>query len=636
MARLVLRRAPWFAALIGLSFSVVSLAVEPKVPAVPLEHREHVAPELVISTSHEPVEAVLDRLPNGAEWAAFFAAGGPVRRGFVDPRSGAATSILDRWPLIPGSGAGNRVGLADLSRRIGRPVAEVDGAAVADAVLAAIVERRGLLGIDPAQLGPPRAVAATADLWQVSVPQLYRGIPVRHGRVAATIGHGNLVVLGTETWGDVRGLSTVPRWTAEQARATADDFLGGASSRDEVLRAPALEIVPTAPPEHQEGERFAGPIGLGYRHRLVWTWAFRRPPGDATWEVIVDAHDGTLLAFQDLNQYAVRSITGGVYPSTSTEVCPTPGTCGTMHGSWPMPFADTGLAAPDDFANSAGFFEWAGGDTTTTLDGLFVRIVDSCGGIANSSQTGAIDLGGANGQHDCVTGGGSAGNTAASRSAFYELNKLAEQARGWLPANGWLQSQLTANVNINSACNAFWNGFTVNFYRSGGGCRNTGEIAAIFDHEWGHGLDANDANAFLSNSSEAYADVAAIYRLQDSCLGHGFFATVDDGCGQTSDGTGFNADEAQVGPPHCDTDCSGVRDADWLRHADQTPDTALGFVCSSCSTGSGPCGRQVHCAAAPVRQAAWDLVARDLQAPPFDYDGQTAFLIGNKLFYQGS
>ncbi|HEX6202413.1 MAG TPA: hypothetical protein VF100_05360, partial [Thermoanaerobaculia bacterium] len=78
------------------------------------------------------------------------------------------------------------------------------------------------------------------------------------------------------------------------------------------------------------------------------------------------------------------------------------------------------------------------------------------------------------------------------------------------------------------------------------------------------------------------------------------------------------------------------RDADWARHADNTPDTALGFVCNSCSSGTGPCGRQVHCAAAPVRQAAWDLVARDLQAPPFDYDGQTAFLIGNKLFYQGS
>ena len=85
---------------------------------------------------------------------------------------------------------------------------------------------------------------------------------------------------------------------------------------------------------------------------------------------------------------------------------------------------------------------------------------------------------------------------------------------------------------------------------------------------------------------------------------------------------------------HCVTDCSGVRDADYLKHADQLPDTALGHVCTRCLTGSGPCGRQVHCAAAPVRQAAWDLVARDLPAAGFD--SQTSFLIGNRLFYQGS
>jgi trimeric autotransporter adhesin len=64
------------------------------------------------------------------------------------------------------------------------------------------------------------------------------------------------------------------------------------------------------------------------------------------------------------------------------------------------------------------------------------------------------------------------------------------------------------------------------------------------------------------------------------------------------------------------------------------PDTALGHVCSRCNTGPGPCGRQVHCAAAPQRQAAWDLVAQDL--PNAGFSPQTSFMIGNRLFYQGS
>ena len=70
-------------------------------------------------------------------------------------------------------------------------------------------------------------------------------------------------------------------------------------------------------------------------------------------------------------------------------------------------------------------------------------------------------------------------------------------ARGYLPNNTWLtgSSVLVANVNINQTCNAFWNGSSVNFYRSGGGCSNTGEIAAVFLHEWGHGLDTNTGGA---------------------------------------------------------------------------------------------------------------------------------------------
>ena len=174
----------------------------------------------------------------------------------------------------------------------------------------------------------------------------------------------------------------------------------------------------------------------------------------------------------------------------------------------------------------------------------------------------------------------------------------------------------------------------MNFYRSGGGCRNTGELAGVFDHEWGHGLDYNDSGGSPSNSSEAYADIAMLYRLHTSCIGHGFWWTLDNGCGMTADGTGFNGNERQTGGTHCDTDCSGVRDADWAKHFDNNPDTPLNFVCSNCNTSSGPCGRQVHCAAAPPRQAAWDLVARDL--PTAGFDSNTSFIIGNRLFYQGS
>jgi len=617
-------------------------ALDPKEPGAYLDSKEFFKPELYISTSHAPLEQVLPLLSNQSVWESFnaarAAAGEPAIQAYIDPRSGAATSLVGAFPLIPGNGVGNALTLADVSARLGTTVKAIDAQVVAQATRSFIEQHKTLLSINMDQLGEVKAVAVTPNLWQVSIPQTYQGIPVRHGRVAASISHGNLVILGTETWGDVNGLDAKATVQGSAALAAGFTYAGGQSVMDEILRQPTLEIIPFAPQNLLDGEAFAGPVGLGYGHRLVWTYEFQRVPDDAVWEVIVDAHSGEVLAFQDTNHYINHSVNGGVYPLTNTGICPTPQTCGIMQSGWPMPFADTGLAAPNNFTNSGGIFNWTSGTTTTTLTGRYVDIVDSCGAVTNSATTGTIGLGGVNNQHDCTTGGGGAGNTAAARSAFYEVNKIAELARGWLPTNTWLNNRLTTNVNLNNTCNAFWSpgAGTINFYRSGGGCRNTGEIGAVFDHEWGHGMDDNDAAGALSNSSEGYADIAGIYRLQASCVGHGFFQTLNDGCGMTIDGTGFNTNEAQQGAAHCDTDCSGVRDADYLKHSPNTPDTALGFVCSSCIAGTGPCGRQVHCAAAPTRQAAWDLVARDLQQAPFNFDSQTAFIIGNKLFYTGS
>ena len=45
-----------------------------------------------------------------------------------------------------------------------------------------------------------------------------------------------------------------------------------------------------------------------------------------------------------------------------------------MQPGCPMPFANTGLAAPNNFTNSAGIFDFTGGIVTTTLTGRFVRI----------------------------------------------------------------------------------------------------------------------------------------------------------------------------------------------------------------------------------------------------------------------
>ncbi|MFB3851832.1 MAG: proprotein convertase P-domain-containing protein, partial [Acidobacteriota bacterium] len=85
-------------------------------------------------------------------------------------------------------------------------------------------------------------------------------------------------------------------------------------------------------------------------------------------------------------------------------------------------------------------------------------------------------------------------------------------------------------------------------------------------------------------------------------------------CGQASGGAGYNCD----GYGDCCLDCSGVRDADWDKHASHTPWTIAnyGTVWSGCDSGNyfGPCGKEDHCESGIATQALWDLAVRDLPA----------------------
>ena len=98
--------------------------------------------------------------------------------------------------------------------------------------------------------------------------------------------------------------------------------------------------------------------------------------------------------------------------------------------------------------------------------------------------------------------------------------------RGWLPSNTWINTQLNVNVNLNQTCNAYWDGTALNFFKSGGGCDNTGQIAGVSLHEFGHGIDQNDATGTATDGAtgESYGDTTALIALHDSCLGDGFLA----------------------------------------------------------------------------------------------------------------
>jgi hypothetical protein len=206
----------------------------PKVDSNALASKEFFKPELHISTSNVPLSEVIDALPNKSAFAGFAAQYGQPEV-YIDPRSGVATSIVTRVPMLPGPGDGNAVALKDVGVALGKKVDKIDPGIVAELVRKFVATNGAVIGIDPAQLGQAQAVQVTDTLWNVRIPQVLDGLPVRFGHLVAVINSGNLVLLGTETWGNAL-VETEPRITAEQALSIGFASIGGRASWDELWK----------------------------------------------------------------------------------------------------------------------------------------------------------------------------------------------------------------------------------------------------------------------------------------------------------------------------------------------------------------------------------------------------------------
>lgn len=123
-------------------------------------------------------------------------------------------------------------------------------------------------------------------------------------------------------------------------------------------------------------------------------------------------------------------------------------------------------------------------------------------------------------------------STLAENTTFYHLSVAQAWARPVINPN-WFSTQVVANVNMNDICNAFWNGRSVNFFKAGErsmsngktvSCANTGEIADVVYHEWGHGLHHNTGGIRDRAFSEGIGDTVAQLITGSADVGPGFFA----------------------------------------------------------------------------------------------------------------
>ncbi|MEM7585083.1 MAG: hypothetical protein AAF560_16955 [Acidobacteriota bacterium] len=592
--RLVLISAAW------LVFATAAWGIQP--PEAEDIHKKGVAlgietPELNVLPSTENVEPGSQKAFANSELQAFFAKHSTDWKVSYDSRNNLPHLVQGVGiALIPGKG--NSLSRADIAGALkSGSHGELAVQDVAGLLRGFMKNHAGFLGTEgkDLRLDLNRSLGYGKGnyFWSIEFQQYHQGIPVEGAHVFFRVNHGNIVQFGVNRAAHIE-LDVNPAVSDEAAIKLAADQLDSLIS-EKVDRA-ALKIYPAASESVGLGIPFKGAFGLGYSHRLVWEFRYIGA-GDHGYKVVVDAHSGEILEFLDETHYA--DVEANVYPVTNTDPLLTTG----------LPFATVSNNGTK-ITDANGSYNYTGGTATVQLNGRYTNINDNCGNISLSNSTnGNIDFGGAGGT-DCTTPGfGGNGNTHSARTGFYHLTNINRTAAAFLPSNSWLSGTLTANMNINANCNAFWNGSTVNFYTSGGGCGNTGEIAAVFLHEWGHGMDSNAGGTVGENGTgEAIGDSFAFIELRDPCIGENF-----------STNTCFN----------CNPGCTGVRDVSAYGvngistvSRPDTVETNSGMNCDRFSglggvdcpyttpTGfpyRGPMGYEGHCESYIASSANWDL-----------------------------
>ncbi|MDG1478006.1 MAG: hypothetical protein P8R54_00375 [Myxococcota bacterium] len=375
----------------------------------------------------------------------------------------------------------------------------------AEAVLALLERYPALVGVAVAELVlGDSGFDADSGTWFIQLDRVVRSstddsvvpdgltpgsaaqVDVWRGGVSAHIKAGRLISFGIDTHPAASGLSLAPTLTAATAIATA--IAGG----------PA----PYSPHSDDSAALIVLPVeqGSGIAYRLCWEVRSTTAVPVGQWVTFVDAQTGALLNIHN----EVRFLSGDLYAAHDTR---------TVNGDMSTsPLGGVFLDAADGSSEVAEDGTWAlEGEVIASLTSDGVRVRDS-------NVTATLSL--VDGENTWVAGD----TTQAEIDTYVFLHQVRDWAEAYAPQvnNSW--SRITSNVNLDSSCNAYFDG-EVNFYTAGSGCNNTARIADVNYHEWGHGFHYYNllSGSWDGSISEGIGDSVAFFLTGDSVISPYFY-----------------------------------------------------------------------------------------------------------------
>jgi MYXO-CTERM domain-containing protein len=236
---------------------------------------------------------------------------------------------------------------------------------------------------------------------------------------------------------------------------------------------------------------------------------------DARFHVYVDAASGVPVAREQTLRYA----DGTVLYNTPTRHP------GGERLDQPAPYADIVSGSLAMSTDAAGALSWDGSEPLeikAKVTGLLVNVSNQIAPEEETIASFVLDPGGT-----AIWDARDSEDVDAQISAFVHAHAVKTYSRRFAPELAFLDEQLQARVNIDSSCNAFSDGTTINFFRSSAECENTARLADVVYHEFGHSLHWQSiipgVGAFDGAFSEGLSDYLAATVTNDPAMGVGFF-----------------------------------------------------------------------------------------------------------------
>lgn len=363
-------------------------------------------------------------------------------------------------------------------------------------------------------------LGGAGDVRSVGFQQLSNGLRVLGGTVGFSFKNDRLVMVGSTALPGVHIAAQPPtRIDSGRLSASATSWLAQEGFAVKLRAATADRVI--VPIVHTRGG--AGP---DISYHLAEQISVESTTQDAgRWDVWLDAATGSPLLRKSTIMYASGKVLFDVpdrHPNSTRSAKVAPQARHTV---------DTVATVAD----LEGAVTWAGTAAASVSPGLVGPLV----AVTNKAGTLTTDT------LSLADGGTVTWSKAteefndAQLSSFVFTSTAKAYVRANLNANlAWLDGAISVSVNENNTCNAFSTGDDIHFYKAtqpsntgaaSNQCQNTGRIADVVYHEFGHSVHGNSiidgVGQFDGSLSEGLADMLAAFITDDHGMGRGFFFT---------------------------------------------------------------------------------------------------------------